>query len=215
MKRANSFLAKNSARKITALASAISTVLASYAAPVLAQDDELEEITVTGSRIVRRDYEASSPIVTINADSFNQVSNVGVESALNQLPQFVPSQTQFSSGDIQSLAYNTPGIASLNLRGLGANRNLVLIDGRRAQPANALLVVDINTIPSAAVENIEIISGGASATYGADALAGVTNFKLRSNFEGIDMQFRTGITEQGDGQENRVSLLLGSSPATG
>jgi iron complex outermembrane receptor protein len=200
-----------SVTKITALASAISTVLATYAAPVLAQEEELEEITVTGSRIVRRDYEASSPIVTINADSFNQVSNVGVESALNQLPQFVPAQTQFSAGDIQSFAYNTPGIATLNLRGLGANRNLVLVDGRRAQPANALLVVNVNTIPSAAIESVEVISGGASATYGADAMGGVTNFKLKNNFEGFSLSVQGSDTEQGGGGETKIAALMGAT----
>lgn len=200
-----------SATKITALASAISTVLAAYATPVLAQEEELEEITVTGSRIVRRDYEASSPIVTINADSFNQVSNVGVESALNQLPQFVPAQTQFSAGDIQSFAYNTPGIATLNLRGLGANRNLVLVDGRRAQPANALLVVNVNTIPSAAIESVEVISGGASATYGADAMGGVTNFKLKKNFEGFSLTVQGSDTEQGGGGETKIAALMGAT----
>ncbi len=183
--------------------------------PSFAQEPKLEEITVTGSRIVRRDNEASSPIVTVSAESLNQVSNLGIESALNQLPQFVPSQTQFSSGDIQSLAYNTPGIATLNLRGLGANRNLVLLDGRRAQPANALLVIDINTIPSAAVENIEIISGGASATYGADALGGVTNFKLKHNFEGFNLSAQTSTTEQGGGQETKISALIGARLGSG
>ncbi|MEI7948866.1 MAG: TonB-dependent receptor [Gammaproteobacteria bacterium] len=127
----------------------------------------------------------------------------------------MPAQTQFSSGDIQSLAYNTPGIATLNLRGLGANRNLVLIDGRRAQPANALLVIDINTIPSAAVDNIEIISGGASATYGADALGGVTNFKLKHNFEGFNLSGQTSTTEQGGGQETKLSALIGARLGNG
>ncbi len=202
-------------RRITALASAISTVLAAYAAPVLAQDEELEEITVTGSRIVRRDYEASSPIVTVNADTFNQVSNVGVESALNQLPQFVPSQTQFSSGDIQSFAYNTPGIATLNQRGHGPNRKLVLIDGRRAQPANALLVVNVNTIPSAAIESVEVISGGASSTYGADAMGGVTNFKLKNNFEGFNLTVQGSDTEQGGGGETKIAALMGASFGNG
>jgi iron complex outermembrane recepter protein len=207
MKRTGSF----SASKITVLASAVAAVLAGYTTTVqAAEEEQLEEITVTGSRIVRRDYEASSPIVTVNAESFDQVSNLGVEGALNQLPQFVPSQTQFSAGDIQSTATNTPGIASLNLRGLGSNRNLVLVDGRRAQPANALLVVNINTIPSAAIESVEVISGGASATYGADAMGGVTNFKLRKNFEGFNLSGQTSVTEQGGGEETRISALIGA-----
>jgi outer membrane receptor protein involved in Fe transport len=173
--------------------------------------EELEEVTVTGSRIVRRDYEAASPIVTVNEELFDQISTVGVEAALNQLPQFVPAQTMFSSGDVQPSAFNNPGIVTLNLRGLGANRNLVLIDGRRAQPANALLVVDINSIPSAAIESVEVISGGASAVYGADAMGGVTNFKLKKNYEGLNLNIQTSTTEQGGGEETTISALIGGS----
>jgi iron complex outermembrane receptor protein len=179
------------------------------------QAQELEEITVTGSRIVRRDYQAASPIVTVGEEMFDQVSTVGIENALNQLPQFVPSQTMFSSGDVQPSAFNTPGIATLNLRGLGANRNLVLIDGRRAQPANAQLVVDINSIPSAAIESVEVISGGASAVYGADAMGGVTNFKLKKNFEGFNFNIQTSATEQGGGEETTISALIGGNFGNG
>ena len=137
---------------------------------VLAQD-EVDEITVTGSRIVRRDLTAASPIVTIDSTQLENSSSIGVESVLNRQPQFVPADTQFDTAGTEVSAFSTPGIATVNLRGLGPNRNLVLIDGRRAQPANATLVVDINTIPSAAIARIETITGGASAVYGPDALA--------------------------------------------
>ncbi len=171
---------------------------------------ELEEVQVTGSRIVRRDLDAASPVVTVEAQAFEESSTLAVESVLNQLPQFVPANTQFNTGDVFPTATSTPGISTVSMRGLGTNRTLVLVDGRRAQPANSTLVIDTNSIPSSALESVEIISGGASAVYGADALGGVTNFKLRSNFQGIDLQFRTGITEEGDGEENRVSMLLGT-----
>jgi iron complex outermembrane recepter protein len=183
--------------------------------PAAAADAELQEVTVTGSRIVRRDLEASSPIVTVSDKAFTESSTIGIESVLNQLPQFVPGASQFTTGDIFPSATNTPGIATLNLRGLGANRNLVLIDGRRGQPANSTLVIDTNTIPSSAVESVEIISGGASATYGADAMGGVTNFKLKSNFSGAAIEMRTGMTEQGDGEESRVSTMLGANLGEG
>ncbi len=180
-----------------------------------AADVELQEVTVTGSRIVRRDLEASSPIVTVSDKAFTESSTIGIESVLNQLPQFVPTQSQFTTGDIFPSATNTPGISTLNLRGLGANRNLVLIDGRRGQPANSTLVIDTNTIPSSMVESVEIISGGASATYGADAMGGVTNFKLKNNFSGAAIELRSGITEEGDGEESRVSTLFGANIAEG
>ena len=180
-----------------------------------AEEEELGEVTVTGSRIVRRDLEASSPIVTVDAETFENSSTVSVESALNELPQFKPDRTQFVAGDVQANAFNTPGISSVNLRGLGANRNLVLLDGRRAQPANATLTVDVNSIPAAAISNVEIISGGASAVYGADAIAGVVNFKLKRDFQGLSVDVQSGITEEGDGAETRLSALIGGNLADG
>lgn len=173
--------------------------------------EELAEVTVTGSRIVRRDFSSPSPIVTVSAEAFEQNSSQAIEKVLNELPQFVPSQTMFSSGDVQPSAFNNPGIVTLNLRGLGPNRNLVLVDGRRPQPANAQLVVDINSIPSAAIESVEIISGGASAVYGADAMGGVTNFKMKRNFQGLSLSAQTSFTEEGGGKENAVSALLGGN----
>jgi iron complex outermembrane receptor protein len=174
------------------------------------EEIELDEVQVTGSRITRRDLDAASPVVTVENQVFEESSTLAVESVLNQLPQFVPANTQFNTGDVFPTATSTPGISTVSMRGLGANRTLVLVDGRRAQPANSTLVIDTNSIPSSALESVEIISGGASAVYGADALGGVTNFKLRRNFQGIDLQLRSGITEEGDGEENRVSMLLGT-----
>lgn len=175
----------------------------------------LKEVVVTGSRIVRRDFDAASPIVTVDAEDFSQTSTLGVENALNKLPQFVPSQTQFTSNSLTADASSTPGIATLNLRGLGPNRNLVLVDGRRAQPSNALLVVDVNSIPSAAIDTVEIISGGASATYGADAIGGVVNFKLKKNFEGFDLSIKNAGTQHGGGEETQISTLFGANLESG
>jgi iron complex outermembrane recepter protein len=194
---------------------AVSTALASVAAPAFPQepaDDGVEEVTVTGSRIVRRDLTAASPIVTVTSESLDNSSTTALESVLQQLPQFVPGGNQFVSG-AQAGAGQTPGAATINLRGLGANRNLVLLDGRRAQPANALLVVDINTIPAAAVQGVEVITGGASAVYGPDAIAGVTNFILKKDFQGLDISAQTGATGEGDGEESRVSMLMGLNSA--
>jgi iron complex outermembrane recepter protein len=167
--------------RLSALATTISSVLGTslLAEPAAAQETTLEEVTVTGSRIVRRDLAAASPIVTVDTARLEQSSTLSIESVLNQMPQFTPAGTQFVSGG-QGSSTITLGIASLNLRGIGTNRTLVLLDGRRAQPANAALVVDINTIPSAAIERIETITGGASAVYGPDALAGVVNFVLKT-----------------------------------
>ena len=170
-----------------------------------------EEIVVTGSRIVQRDFTANSPIVSVEADMFEATGTLAVETVLNQLPQFVPEITQFSTGQIQPSATVTAGANTISLRGLGANRNLVLLDGRRPQPVNALLTVDTNTIPSSAIERVEVVTGGASATYGADAVSGVVNFILKKNFEGIDLDVQTSSSDQGDGGESRIAALFGAN----
>ena len=137
-------LSKCTARRLApkAIALAVATVMAPISKPVIAQDEPvLEEITVTGSRIRRRDFQANSPIVTLESESFENVSTVAIETVLNQLPQFVPALSQFETMDVQNSATSTPGASTVNLRGLGANRNLVLIDGRRGQPLNGALIV--------------------------------------------------------------------------
>jgi iron complex outermembrane receptor protein len=193
-------------------ASSIMTAL-----PVMAQDTASEDdrIVVTGSRISRQDYEANSPIVTVNNELLENSSTSSVEVNLNRLPQFAPAKTPTQGGDIQASPTNTPGSATVSLRGIGSNRNLVLIDGRRATPANASMAVDINTIPSAAIERVEIISGGASSTYGADAVGGVVNFILKKNFEGLELNGQYGITQEGDGAEYNLSALMGTDFADG
>jgi iron complex outermembrane receptor protein len=178
--------------------------------PACAAPDDGSRIVVTGSRIQRQDYNSTTPMVTADEALLDNSSTAAIESNLNRLPQFVPAQTPTAGGDIQPTATNTPGAATVSLRGLGANRNLVLLDGRRATPSNASGAVDINTIPSAAIERVEIISGGASATYGADAVAGVTNFILKKNFQGIELDGQLGISQQGDGFEYQISGIMGS-----
>ena len=196
------------------------------AMPAAAQDaapetqlDEAESgtpIVVTGSRIVRRDYNSDSPIITVGEDFLNSSAAVSLDQNLAKLPQFVAGQNQTTSAsDFQPNPTSSPGIATVNLRGLGANRTLVLLDGRRTQPANAALLVDINTIPKAALDGVEVITGGAGATYGADAVSGVVNFKLKKHFTGITMDGQFGITEAGGGKEYDLSALIGSDFADG
>src|SRR5690606_14745743 len=186
-----------------------------FVAPAHAQDGQevlLEEVVVTGSRIVRRDYQSSSPIVTVERDAFEQQSGLNIESYLNQLPQYNPAASPVTTQqDVQITPVNSVGIGSISLRGFGPNRSLVLVDGKRTVPINALMVTDINSIPSALIERVETITGGASAVYGADAVGGVTNFILRDDFEGFDFDFQTGMTEEGDGEESRISAILGAN----
>lgn len=202
--------------RIAVLASAVSAASGGVGIGGVAQaQDQLEEVVVTGSRIARRDFSAASPIMTVDAERFQNSSTLSVDSVLNQLPQFVPAGSQFTNTDVEPSAFNSPGISSVNLRGLGANRNLVLVNGRRPQPANATLVVDVNTIPSSAIASVEVITGGASAVYGADAISGVVNFRLRDDFQGLDLDIQSGTTAEGDGQESSVSVLFGADLGSG
>src|SRR5262245_38602691 len=194
------------------LASALAIVPVGSA---VAQDQEdnsvLEEVVVTGSRIVRQDFSANSPIQTVDQTAFQDTGVVGVETVLNRLPQFVPAVTQFTTGDVQQTATNTIGASTVSLRGLGANRNLVLINGRRAMPVNPAMTVDTNSIPSTAIQRVEVISGGASAVYGADAVGGVVNFILKDNYEGASVNMRVADTFDGGNQETLVSALIGAN----
>ncbi|MET0280743.1 MAG: TonB-dependent receptor [Steroidobacteraceae bacterium] len=183
-----------------------------------AADEVLSEVVVTGSRIVRRDYESQSPIVTVTSETFENRSSVGIEAALQQLPQFAPSAgAQSNSGSSTPFPSPTaaPGAATVNLRGLGSNRNLVLVDGRRVQPVNGNLLVDLNTIPSAAIQSVEVISGGAAAVYGADAISGVVNLILKKDFEGAQFDAQYGTTQRGDGEQYQFSALLGANYGDG
>jgi outer membrane receptor protein involved in Fe transport len=182
-------------------------------------------IIVTGSRIQRQNYNANSPMVTVDEDFLRQSSTSAIEQQLNKLPQFVVSQSSTlknndgyvapAASDIQPNATNTPGAATVSLRGVGANRTLVLIDGRRGAPGNASGAVDVSTIPSAALERVEIISGGASATYGADAIAGVTNIILKKNYQGLELDAQMGLSQFGDALDYQISGIMGADIADG
>ena len=178
---------------------------ASTAAASADSASSVQEVVVTGSRIVRRDYVADSPIVTVNAAQLDTQGGATFGVKLQQLPQVTPSANELvGSGQ-------PTGRATVDLRGLGANRTLVLADGHRLQPSSAETVVDLNTIPSALIDNIEVITGGASAVYGSDAIAGVVNLKLKHNFQGLEMDAQYNVTELGDGQEKTISALWGSN----
>jgi outer membrane receptor protein involved in Fe transport len=184
------------------------------AAKPAAAPQEVQEVVVTGSRIAKKDFTSNSPIVTVNSQSFQNSANVSVQSTLNKLPQFTPDQAQLGAqtGDVQPTSIHSPGIATASLRGLGSNRNLVLVDGRRQTPVDGLNEVDLNTIPSAMIDHVETISGGASAVYGADAMSGVVNFILKKNFQGLDLDARYGFDQHaGDGREFQASALFGTN----
>jgi outer membrane receptor protein involved in Fe transport len=191
----------------------VAPTMPAHAQDQATSDAAAETVVVTGSRIPRRDFTANSPIMTVDESLFNETSLIGAETILNQMPQFVPAVTQFTTADVQQTATNTVGASTVSLRGLGPNRNLVLINGRRAMPVDPTMVVDTNSIPSSAIARVEVISGGASAVYGADAVGGVVNFVLKDDFEGASIDMRVADTEHGGNQEITFSGLIGANMA--
>jgi iron complex outermembrane receptor protein len=170
---------------------------------------DLEQIIVTGSRIARPDFVSASPIISVTSDAFVRTGSTSVDSVVNQLPQFVPDATSTSNNP------SNGGQGNVQLRGLGTTATLVLLDGRRLVPANGNGVVDVNVIPASLVESVEVITGGASAVYGSDAMAGVVNFKLKDEFNGVQFDGGWSQTERGDGSEYSAGLTAGLAFAEG
>jgi iron complex outermembrane receptor protein len=175
----------------------------------------LQEVVVTGSRIVRQDFTSLSPIVTVDSGAIENRSEPGLVGALQDLPQFNvagnSSNLSAASNPFPSATGAAPGAATVDLRGLGTNRTLVLLDGRRAQPVDALLEIDLNTIPPDAVSSIETITGGAASTYGADAIAGVVNIKLKQNFQGFEADAQQGLSQYGDAATTTLGAIMGGN----
>ena len=173
------------------------------------------DIVVTGSRIRRPDLESTVPIATIKGDEVYNQANVNLGETLNNLPQLRSTFAQQNGGT------STIGVAGLNLldlRGLGVQRTLVLVNGRRQVPSdiqNTAASVDINTIPNDLVDRIDIVTGGNSAVYGSDAIAGVVNFVLKDHFSGLQIRAGDAIPEYGAGGNRYVSILAGKNFADG
>jgi iron complex outermembrane receptor protein len=176
--------------------------------------DTLEAITVTGSRIARADgYEAPTPVSVLGAEELNKMATVTIADSVNRLPAFTNSQTPRNRSS--NISSGTAGTNILNLRGLGANRTLVLQDGKRlvgSTIATGTLsgAVDVNMIPSGLVQRVDVVTGGASAVYGSDALAGVVNFILDKDFTGVKGNVDYGATTAGDGENYKLSLTAGT-----
>ncbi|HEY3517646.1 MAG TPA: TonB-dependent receptor [Gammaproteobacteria bacterium] len=167
----------------------------------------LDEITVTGSRITRDGMNSPTPITAISAEDMQMMAPGQIIDSLDYLPPFFMND----SPDTAASKSQSAGASNVNLRGLGANRTLVLLDGRRMVPSNRLGAVDINLFPEAMVERVEIVTGGASAVYGTDAVAGVVNFVLKDDFEGVDIHTQVGVTDRSDGESREVSAAYGTS----
>ena len=192
------------ARRLLAVAIALSS---GWGGVVLAQGT-IDEITVTGSRI-RQSTGMVTP-VPVTAVTVTELSDVNpggtIADQLGALPQFFGNRSAQSSTGAMTV---NSGTSNLDLRNLGANRTLVLFDGSRVVPADITGAVGIDTLPTALLSTVDVVTGGASAAYGADALGGVVNFVLNRNFEGLKFEAGTGITEVGDGERWNLSIAGG------
>ena len=190
----------------SAVLAAVGGVFAAGALPALAQTTERVEIT--GTRIKTIGVVSNSPITSIAAEEINSSQPAAVEEVIRGLPAAVPAIGPGTNN-------GTNGNATIDLRGLGSNRNLVLMNGRRLVPSTLGASVDTNTIPLALLERIDLVTGGASAVYGADAVSGVVNFILKKNFEGIEAQTTYGVSSRNDSRKYRSDLTLGANLADG
>src|SRR5688572_28768197 len=153
---------------------------------VIAQQPVEEEITITGSRLISSGVNTPTPVTAVSAAELQTMAPSTLIESLSQLPVFDNnlSSQQAVGGSVAS------GGSNLNLRGLEARRTLVLMDGHRLGPSNKFGTVDVSVIPEMLVSSVEAVTGGASAAYGADAVAGVVNFRLDRNFTGTKYQFQ-------------------------
>ena len=175
---------------------------ASSAAP--AEPTSAQEIVITGTLIRNPNLVASAPVTVVGQDEIRLRQSNTAEEVLRTIPGAAPSSNaQVNNGNV--------GASFVNLRSIGTNRNIVLLDGVRVVPFDQLLRVDLNIIPLALVDRVDVLTGGASSTYGADAVAGVVNFITRNDFSGMELQVSDGITQRGDGNYLRGDLTIGAN----
>jgi outer membrane receptor protein involved in Fe transport len=179
------------------------------AIPTSASAAPVETVVVTGTLIPTPNATSNSPIQTVSSEAIDLSGHPNVEQVINQLPQVVPGLGSFS---------NNPGggEAVVDLRGLSPNRNLVLVDGRRAMPTQLTGEVDLNTIPASLIDHVDVVTGGGSATYGSDAISGVVNFVLKRDFEGFEGQVRYGQEVSNSfAPEKEINLTMGVNSGDG
>ena len=168
----------------------------------------VEEVVVTGSRIVREGYEAPTPLTVVSTEQLEKRADASIADFLNTMPAVAGSYSTTSTQ--QQIAGAIAGIQALNLRALGQNRVLVLIDGQRTVPSSYTGgLVDTGNFPSQLMARVDVVTGGASAVYGSDAVAGVVNFVLDRKFTGVKGELSGGLTNYGDSKNYKVNLSAG------
>ncbi|MET0271872.1 MAG: TonB-dependent receptor [Phenylobacterium sp.] len=169
----------------------------------------LEEVVVTGSRIVRAGYTAPTPVTVMNTDELSKKAPSNIPDALNQLPQFAGSISQNAQADTGASKVRSGNY--LDIRALGSQRVLILEDGRRVPPTSSNGATDANLIPQLLVERVDVVTGGASAAYGSDAVSGVVNFIIDKAFTGVKAVAQSGVSTQGDDASYKLGVAAGTT----
>ena len=168
----------------------------------------LTTVTVTATRVTRDGYSAPTPLTVFGDEDLERAGQINAFTAANQLPSLAGSNSTSTFGTTQSTG--TGGLSTLNLRGLGTNRTLTLLDNQRVVGALNIGVTDAGAFPQALVKRVEIVTGGASASWGSDAVAGVVNYVLDHEFSGVKGTVNGGVTTYGDDEQYIVSLTAGT-----
>lgn len=200
---------------VTGLVPAAASAQATVTDETAAEETSQQQIIVTGSRIARDpNAVAPVPISTVDAEDLRNFGGTDPTAALRQIPALISSSTVADS--LERGPTGTVGQATLNLRQLGSNRTLVLVDGwRHVSGVAGSQTVDVSTIPNALIERVEVLTGGASAVYGADAVTGVVNYVLKRDFEGVQLNGQMGLSTKGDGRNYRIEGVIGQNFADG
>jgi outer membrane receptor protein involved in Fe transport len=185
-------------------ASAAVTVATMGAMPPAIAQDGIEEVVITGSRIVNPNLTQSSPVASVDAATIELRQVNVVEEFLREIPGLVPS----TGGSVNN---GNAGSTFVDLRGLGNNRNITLLNGTRVVPADLVGRTNLDIIPVALLERVDVLTGGAGSVYGADAISGVVNFRTRRDFEGLDVRISQSDTFEGGGESNRYDFTLGGN----
>jgi outer membrane receptor protein involved in Fe transport len=198
------------AASLSAITAALQPACAQSASPAASQTAQapVEEIVVTGTRVVRDGYEAPTPLTVVGIEQIQQQAPPNIADYVNTLPVFSASTTPATG--TQSASSGQAGINALNLRNLGTTRTLILVDGQRSVGATTTGLVDINTVPQQLITRVDVVTGGASAAYGSDAVAGVVNFILDKKFVGVKAELSGGLTTYGDNRNYKMAATAGT-----
>jgi len=199
--------------KLNAMSAAALAYLAVVAAPALAQQQQLERVEVTGSRILSVNAESAAPIQVLTAADIKASGVTNLQDLLLKNPTFgTPSISRTNS----NFSTSSAGVSTIDLRNLGVDRTLVLVNGRRyVSGVPGSMAVDLNTIPTDFIERVEVMTGGASSTYGSDAVAGVVNIILKRNFEGVNLDASVGQSWKNDDTMKKFSATFGTNSSNG